>query len=75
MIWEDLKFDIGDGLDYPLSRKTPWSPQAIRRGKAVSPLYWLRVLLCGVLLTIAECAAALAEAVAPEEVKRLRRRY
>ncbi|MGO8842761.1 MAG: hypothetical protein ACLQF1_17030 [Methyloceanibacter sp.] len=35
--------------------------------------YWTRAWLCRGLLTIAECAFALAGAVAPEEVKRLRR--
>ncbi|MGC2409403.1 MAG: hypothetical protein WA441_05270 [Methyloceanibacter sp.] len=40
----------------------------------MTALYWPRLLLCRCLLSISEDALALADAVAPEEVKRLRRR-
>jgi hypothetical protein len=41
----------------------------------VSLLYWPRLILCRLLLSISEVSISLAEAVAPDEVKRLRRRY
>jgi len=36
-------------------------------------LYWPRLILCHVLVWVSEVAIALAEAVAPEEVKQVRR--
>jgi len=36
--------------------------------------YWPRLILCHALVWVSEVAIALAETVAPEEVKRLRRR-
>jgi len=37
--------------------------------------YWPRLLLCRCRLSISESALALAEVIAPEEVKRLRTRH
>jgi hypothetical protein len=37
-------------------------------------MYWPRLILCHALGWVSEVVIALAEAVAPEEVKRLRRR-
>jgi len=37
-------------------------------------LYWPRLILCHALVWVSEVSVALAEAAAPEEVKRLRRR-
>jgi len=37
------------------------------------PFYWPRFLLCRALVWVSEVSIALADAVAPEEVKRLRR--
>jgi hypothetical protein len=37
------------------------------------PFYWPRFLLCRALAWVSDVSIALADAVAPEEVKRLRR--
>jgi hypothetical protein len=60
-------------LDLGLIDAAKWVARGQEDEAMTEHLYWARVLLCRCLLAIAECAFALAGAVAPDDVKRLRR--